>query len=145
MLYFCVCILLGSEASFIVAVKQLKRYPVDLYYLVDVSASMQENLDHVGVSPVTHPFRLSYSVIPGLTSVFNVFLFSCSVPVCHPLSVSVSTSYLTAVQLKTVGVALSLRMIEHSSDLWLGFGSFVDKPVSPYINVHPSKINNPCR
>ncbi|XP_070702620.1 integrin beta-8 [Pempheris klunzingeri] len=82
----------GSEASVVVAVKQLKRYPVDLYYLVDVSASMQENLDH----------------------------------------------------LKTVGVALSLRMIEHSSDLWLGFGSFVDKPVSPYINVHPSKINNPC-
>ncbi|TNN62341.1 Integrin beta-8 [Liparis tanakae] len=82
----------GSEASVVVAVKQLERYPVDLYYLVDVSASMQENLNH----------------------------------------------------LKTVGVALSLRMTEHSSDLWLGFGSFVDKPVSPYINVHPSKINNPC-
>ncbi|XP_060915195.1 integrin beta-8 isoform X2 [Labrus mixtus] len=82
----------GLEASIIVAVQQLERYPVDLYYLVDVSASMQENLDH----------------------------------------------------LKTVGVALSLRMSEHSSDLWLGFGSFVDKPVSPYINVHPSKINNPC-
>lgn len=82
----------GSEASIIVAVKQLERYPVDLYYLVDVSASMQENLDH----------------------------------------------------LKTVGVALSLRMMEHSSDLWLGFGSFVDKPVSPYINVHPSKLQNPC-
>ncbi|KAL7382688.1 hypothetical protein ABVT39_026571 [Epinephelus coioides] len=82
----------GAEASVVVAVKQLERYPVDLYYLVDVSASMQENLDH----------------------------------------------------LKTVGVALSLRMTEHSSDLWLGFGSFVDKPVSPYINVHPSKINNPC-
>ncbi|CAB1350608.1 unnamed protein product [Coregonus sp. 'balchen'] len=83
----------GAEASVIVAVQQLERYPVDLYYLVDVSASMQENLD----------------------------------------------------QLKKVGVALSQRMREHSSDLRLGFGSFVDKPVSPYINVHPSKINNPCR
>lgn len=41
---------LGSEASFIVAVTQLERYPVDLYYLVDVSASMQENLDHVNVT-----------------------------------------------------------------------------------------------
>ncbi|XP_033831376.1 integrin beta-8 [Periophthalmus magnuspinnatus] len=82
----------GSQASVVVAVKQLERYPVDLYSLVDVSASMQENLDH----------------------------------------------------LKTVGVALSLRMTQHSSDLWLGFGSFVDKPVSPYISVHPSKINNPC-
>uniref|UniRef100_A0A3B4EZ63 Integrin beta n=1 Tax=Pundamilia nyererei TaxID=303518 RepID=A0A3B4EZ63_9CICH len=78
-----VCLFLGSAASFIVSVKQLERYPVDLYYLVDVSASMQENLDQVG-----------------------------------------------------------LKML-HSSDLWLGFGSFVDKPVSPYINVHPSKIHNP--
>lgn len=45
----CVCVCPGSEASIVVAVKQLERYPVDLYYLVDVSASMQENLDHVGV------------------------------------------------------------------------------------------------
>ena len=44
-----VCVAPGSEASFRVDVKQLERYPVDLYYLVDVSASMQENLDHVGV------------------------------------------------------------------------------------------------
>ncbi|KAG7317257.1 hypothetical protein KOW79_019555 [Hemibagrus wyckioides] len=82
----------GSEASFIVEVKQLELYPVDLYYLVDVSASMQENLD----------------------------------------------------RLKTVGVNLSHRMKEHSSDFQVGFGSFVDKPVSPYIDVHPSKIDNPC-
>ncbi|XP_008330251.1 integrin beta-8 [Cynoglossus semilaevis] len=82
----------GAEASVTVAVKQLERYPVDLYYLVDVSASMQEHLD----------------------------------------------------QLKTAGIALSLRMLEHSTDFWMGFGSFVDKPVSPFINVHPSKISNPC-
>lgn len=44
-----VCLFLGSAASFIVSVKQLERYPVDLYYLVDVSASMQENLDQVGL------------------------------------------------------------------------------------------------
>lgn len=31
-------------------VRPLERYPVDLYYLVDVSASMQENLDQVGGS-----------------------------------------------------------------------------------------------
>lgn len=46
----CVCAYQGSEASIVVAVKQLQRYPVDLYYLVDVSASMQENLDHVSVA-----------------------------------------------------------------------------------------------
>ena len=37
----------GAEASVVVAVQQLERYPVDLYYLVDVSASMQDNLDQV--------------------------------------------------------------------------------------------------
>ncbi|XP_066531018.1 integrin beta-8 [Hoplias malabaricus] len=82
----------GSEASFIVEVKQLERYPVDLYYLVDISASMQNYLD----------------------------------------------------SLKTVGVTLSHRMKDHSSDFRVGFGSFVDKPVSPYIDVHPSTIANPC-
>lgn len=45
-----VCVYQGSEASVVVAVKQLQRYPVDLYYLVDVSASMQENLNHVSVA-----------------------------------------------------------------------------------------------
>ncbi|XP_057211440.1 integrin beta-8 isoform X1 [Triplophysa rosa] len=82
----------GSDASFVVEVRQLERYPVDLYYLVDVSASMQENLD----------------------------------------------------RLKTVGLALSHQMKEHSSDFRVGFGSFVDKPVSPYIDVHPTKLVNPC-
>ncbi|XP_016428404.1 integrin beta-8 isoform X1 [Sinocyclocheilus rhinocerous] len=83
----------GGEASFVVEVQQLERYPVDLYYLVDVSASMQDNLD----------------------------------------------------RLKTAGLALSHLMKEHSSDFRVGFGSFVDKPLSPYIDVHPSKLLNPCR
>ncbi|KAI1902516.1 hypothetical protein AGOR_G00045560 [Albula goreensis] len=82
----------GSEVSFLVQVRQLQVYPVDMYYLVDVSASMQDHLD----------------------------------------------------RLRSVGVALSQRMRSHSSDFRVGFGSFVDKPMSPYINVHPSKIHNPC-
>uniref|UniRef100_A0A672M8Z6 Integrin beta n=1 Tax=Sinocyclocheilus grahami TaxID=75366 RepID=A0A672M8Z6_SINGR len=82
----------GGEASFVVEVQQSERYPVDLYYLVDVSASMQDNLD----------------------------------------------------RLKTAGLALSHLMKEHSSDFRVGFGSFVDKPLSPYIDVHPSKLLNPC-
>lgn len=47
------------------AVKQLERYPVDLYYLVDVSASMQENLDHVseGVSTSLGKLVLKFVLI----------------------------------------------------------------------------------
>lgn len=66
-------------------------------------------------------------------------------PAAVSSAASVGHGLIVRWQLKTMGVALSLRMTEHSSDLWLGFGSFVDKPVSPYINVHPSKIDNPCR
>lgn len=111
----------GAEVSVLVKVQQLERYPVDLYYLVDVSASMQENLDQVGGVHL-----LAAVVCVVWLSPHRGFILWWR-------------------QLKTMGVALSLRMTEHSSDLWLGFGSFVDKPVSPYINVHPSKINNPCR
>ncbi|KAG5264333.1 hypothetical protein AALO_G00252570 [Alosa alosa] len=82
----------GSAASFVVEVQQLDRYPVDLYYLVDVSASMKDNLE----------------------------------------------------RLDNVGLALSHQMREHTSDFRVGFGSFVDKPVTPYISVHPTKIINPC-
>ena len=70
------CVCPGSEASIIVAVKQLERYPVDLYYLVDVSASMQENLDHVGVA-VSVPLSESvlkyftYIVLKGNITIFQ--------------------------------------------------------------------------
>ena len=58
--YVCLCVFSGSEASFTVAVTQLERYPVDLYYLVDVSASMQDNLNLVCVKT---QLELNYSVV----------------------------------------------------------------------------------
>uniref|UniRef100_H2ZVF7 Integrin beta n=1 Tax=Latimeria chalumnae TaxID=7897 RepID=H2ZVF7_LATCH len=82
----------GSEASFILQVQQLSKYPVDLYYLVDVSASMMRSLSN----------------------------------------------------LESVGLALSQKMSEVSSNFRLGFGSFVDKTVSPFISVHPERLVNPC-
>ncbi|KAG2465266.1 MDR1 protein, partial [Polypterus senegalus] len=82
----------GSEASFILEVHQLEKNPIDLYYLVDVSVSMQENL----------------------------------------------------AELKSVGLKLSQKMEEFTEDIQMGFGSFVDKPVSPYISVYPPKVINPC-
>ncbi|XP_038653377.1 integrin beta-8 isoform X1 [Scyliorhinus canicula] len=82
----------GSEASFVVKVRQLSDYPVDLYLLVDTSASMVANLE----------------------------------------------------RLHSMGHSLSQKMAKYSSDFRFGFGSFVDKPVSPFINIHPDKLINPC-
>ncbi|XP_077158658.1 integrin beta-8 isoform X2 [Paroedura picta] len=82
----------GSEASFILKVRPLEKYPVDLYYLVDVSASMHKNIE----------------------------------------------------KLNTVGFDLSQKMESISLDLRLGFGSYVDKTVTPYISIHPGRIHNQC-
>ncbi|XP_069769938.1 integrin beta-8 isoform X3 [Narcine bancroftii] len=82
----------GGETSLIVDVHQLKNYPVDLYHLVDTSASMVTNLE----------------------------------------------------RLHSMGYSVSQKMAKYSRDFQFGFGSFVDKPVSPYINIHPDKLINPC-
>ncbi|NXD14943.1 ITB8 protein, partial [Nothocercus nigrocapillus] len=82
----------GSEANFILKVRPLEKYPVDLYYLVDVSASMHNNIE----------------------------------------------------KLNSVGFALSKKMENISLDFRLGFGSYVDKTVSPYISIHPGRIHNQC-
>lgn len=66
---------------------------MDLYYLVDVSASMHNNIE----------------------------------------------------KLNSVGFALSKKMENISLDFRLGFGSYVDKTVSPYISIHPGRIHNQCR
>ncbi|XP_055517453.1 integrin beta-8 isoform X3 [Leucoraja erinacea] len=82
----------GGETSLIVDVRQLKNYPLDLYHLVDTSASMVTNLE----------------------------------------------------RLHSMGYSVSQKMAKYSSDFKFGFGSFVDKPVSPFINIHPDKLINPC-
>ncbi|XP_028926998.1 integrin beta-8 isoform X1 [Ornithorhynchus anatinus] len=82
----------GAEASFILRIRPLKKYPVDLYYLVDVSASMHNNIE----------------------------------------------------KLNSVGNDLSQKMADFTRDFRLGFGSYVDKTVSPYISIHPGRIRNQC-
>ncbi|XP_074124598.1 integrin beta-8 isoform X2 [Sminthopsis crassicaudata] len=82
----------GAEASFMLKIHPLHKYPVDLYYLVDVSASMHNNIE----------------------------------------------------KLNSVGNDLSQKMAPFSHDFRLGFGSYVDKTVSPYISIHPGRIHNQC-
>ncbi|XP_023446130.2 integrin beta-8 isoform X2 [Dasypus novemcinctus] len=82
----------GAEANFMLKIHPLRKYPVDLYYLVDVSASMHNNIE----------------------------------------------------KLNSVGNDLSRKMAFFSLDFRLGFGSYVDKTVSPYISIHPERIHNQC-
>ncbi|XP_068094740.1 integrin beta-8 isoform X2 [Hyperolius riggenbachi] len=83
----------GAKVSFLVRAHRLEKYPLDLYYLVDVSASMSASIE----------------------------------------------------KLNSIGSDLSEKMADFSHDIRFGFGSFVDKPVSPYISVHPDRLKNQCR
>lgn len=78
---------------FTVKVRQVDDYPVDLYYLMDLSYSMNDDL-----------FRL-----------------------------------------RTLGRGLADAMNRTTSNLRMGFGAFVDKPLSPYMFISPKEaVENPC-
>ncbi|KAI4544159.1 hypothetical protein MG293_004425 [Ovis ammon polii] len=82
----------GLEQTLQVQVRQTEDYPVDLYYLMDLSASMDDDLNTI----------------------------------------------------KELGSLLSKEMSKLTSNFRLGFGSFVEKPISPFMKTTPEEIVNPC-
>lgn len=79
---------------FTVQVRQVEDYPVDIYYLMDLSYSMKDDLEKI----------------------------------------------------QTLGTKLGERMRKVTSNLRIGFGAFVDKPMSPYMFISPPEvIANPCK
>ncbi|KAF6727973.1 Integrin beta-1 [Oryzias melastigma] len=82
----------GEPQSFKLKFKRAEDYPIDLYYLMDLSFSMADDLENV----------------------------------------------------KNLGTSLMLEMSKITSDFKIGFGSFVEKTVMPYISTTPAKLRNPC-
>lgn len=82
----------GQEAVFNVTFRRAKGYPIDLYYLMDLSYSMLDDLINV----------------------------------------------------KKLGGDLLRALNEITESGRIGFGSFVDKTVLPFVNTHPEKLRNPC-
>ncbi|OWK63246.1 Integrin beta-6 [Lonchura striata] len=83
----------GHAETIQIKVRQTEDYPIDLYYLMDLSASMDDDLNTI----------------------------------------------------KELGSTLSKEMSKLTSNFRLGFGSFVEKPVSPFIKTTAAEIKNPCR
>uniref|UniRef100_A0A8B9LRH3 Integrin beta n=1 Tax=Astyanax mexicanus TaxID=7994 RepID=A0A8B9LRH3_ASTMX len=82
-----------DSQRFTLQVRQVEDYPVDLYYLMDLSYSMNDDLS----------------------------------------------------QLRRLGKGLAEEMSKTTSNLRMGFGAFVDKPVSPYMYISPPEaVKNPC-
>lgn len=82
----------GQAAAFNVTFRRAKGYPIDLYYLMDLSYSMLDDLNNV----------------------------------------------------KKLGADLLQALNEITESGRIGFGSFVDKTVLPFVNTHPEKLKNPC-
>ncbi|XP_064410732.1 integrin beta-1-A isoform X4 [Latimeria chalumnae] len=82
----------GEPQTFELKFKRAEDYPIDLYYLMDLSYSMKDDLENV----------------------------------------------------KSLGTALMVEMRKITSDFRIGFGSFVEKTVMPYISTTPAKLLNPC-
>ncbi|KAF7657925.1 hypothetical protein LDENG_00020110 [Lucifuga dentata] len=82
----------GEPQSFNLKFKRAEDYPIDLYYLMDLSYSMKDDLENV----------------------------------------------------KNLGTSLMLEMSKITSDFRIGFGSFVEKTVMPYISTTEAKLQNPC-
>ncbi|XP_056435946.1 integrin beta-5-like [Gadus chalcogrammus] len=82
----------GDQTSFKVQVRQVEDYPVDLYYLMDLSLSMKDDL----------------------------------------------------VTIHNLGTKLTEEMSRLTSNFRLGFGTFVDKNISPFSYTEPKYQNNPC-
>ncbi|XP_071966179.1 integrin beta-1-like [Antedon mediterranea] len=82
----------GEPAYIDIKVRQAEDYPVDLYYVMDLSNSMKDDLDN----------------------------------------------------LKTLGSQLAEALQTITSSYQLGFGSFVDKTVMPFVSTVPSKLAAPC-
>jgi len=83
----------GVPYEFSIEFKRAQGYPIDLYYLMDLSYSMNDDLS----------------------------------------------------QLRRLGQGLSEEMSKTTSNLRMGFGAFVDKPVSPYMYISPEEaVLNPC-
>lgn len=81
-----------EKYSFTMQYAQAKDYPVDLYYLMDLSKSMEDDKD----------------------------------------------------KLSLLGNRLAKTMQSMTNDFQLGFGSFVDKVVMPYVSTVPSNLEHPC-
>lgn len=82
----------GSRVTFQVQVQHTEDYPVDVYYLMDLSASMIDDLEMI----------------------------------------------------KYLGSSLSNEMAKLTSKFRMGFGSFVEKPVLPFIKITEKDLANPC-
>ena len=107
----------GQTSKIQFKVANAKKYPVDLYYLMDLSNSMSDDRDTI-VS------TLGFLFIPQSSKILFMFRFHFNLIIFS--QVKVSKDIVSTIQSIT-------------NNYQIGFGSFVDKEVMPYISLIPKK------
>ena len=111
----------GQTSKIRFKVANAKKYPVDLYYLMDLSNSMSDDRDTI-VSTLN--FLFIPQIIP---SCIILYMFGFHLNIIISFSqVKVSKDIVSTIQSIT-------------NNYQIGFGSFVDKEVMPYISLIPKK------
>lgn len=125
--------------------RRAKGYPIDLYYLMDLSYSMVDDLVNVkklggdllrALNGITESGRIGEAATPS----------SPETPSPGPRHLCTSAPQGQGARpLPTCRAFLPLSgkrlTAPHCPP---GFGSFVDKTVLPFVNTHPEKLRNPC-
>ena len=109
----------GQTSKIQFKVANAKKYPVDLYYLMDLSNSMSDDRDTI-VS------TLGFLFIPQSRPCSTLFMFRFHFNLIIFSQVKVSKDIVSTIQSIT-------------NNYQIGFGSFVDKEVMPYISLIPKK------
>ena len=118
---------LGETVNFNVSVRLVENFPLDLYYLMDLSFSMRDDLKNMKLlgrqlgqsicllKNCCHHFVFFVLFVCGFVACFFVLVFCFVTLQFHLLSAS------------------ALR--QRTSNVRLGFGTFVDKAVDPYADM----------
>lgn len=93
------------------------------------------------------PQRLSVSIRPGENIVTGPLSVkpARNYPLDIYLLMDLSYTMLSNLQnLKTLGTQIASKIVDVTTNYNLGFGSFIDKTLSPYISVLPGLLKDPC-
>lgn len=137
----------GQAATFNVTFRRAKGYPIDLYYLMDLSYSMLDDLINVkklggdllrALNEITESGRIGEAARSDPPEPWASPLPTRPgprAPPPHPPGPG---------QHPGTPPPRQGQEAEAHAPPPPGFGSFVDKTVLPFVNTHPEKLRNPC-
>ena len=126
----------GAPVTFPLSVRPARNFPIDLYLLMDLSFSMNDDLNNLKrlgsqlgmyIGGISHSHCWGgggmYQSYDHLYMVEHLFL---------PLTLTLHT------------VCIAASIVGISTNFTIGFGSFVDKRVGPYVSLRSEVQNDPC-